>query len=224
MYWVFSFITLSFLYRPLVYNFLDNKFGKRLSFALVPFYLIIALTLSLNYRSSNYITKDSTSTDIFANSNNYEDSLGEGGFIDDVAIQSKVITDAYIKVFILFSENIENRVFTYNEGLKPVKDIRGLGTNMTFNNTFVDNSKQDSLRSEYIKTFNSIYYVKIDTTRYNTEFIISENNNKLGFESYVPTKSLSDGKHVLKVNRMSIKEQDTTYWNVATIPFWYFRD
>ena len=26
MYWVFGFITLSFLYRPLVYNFLDNKF------------------------------------------------------------------------------------------------------------------------------------------------------------------------------------------------------
>ena len=31
VYWVFSIITLSFLYRPLVYNFLDNKFGRRLS-------------------------------------------------------------------------------------------------------------------------------------------------------------------------------------------------
>ena len=38
IYWIFSFITLSFLYRPIVYNFLDNKFGKRLSFFLVPLF------------------------------------------------------------------------------------------------------------------------------------------------------------------------------------------
>ena len=30
-YRLFSIVTLSFLYRPLVYNFLDNKFGKRVS-------------------------------------------------------------------------------------------------------------------------------------------------------------------------------------------------
>jgi len=222
MYWVFSFITLSFLYRSLVYNFLDNKFGKRLSFALVPFYFLVAATLTLGYKTSNYLSSSSTSSEIIANSNNYEDALGDGGFIDDVAIQSKVISDAYVKVFVLFSENIENRMYHYNEGLKPVEDDRGLGTNMTFNNTFVD---KDSLRSEYIKTFNTIYSTKIDTTNYETEFIFAENkNNKLGFESYVSTNNLSDGKHILKVNRMSIKNQDTVYLRVTTIPFWYFKD
>lgn len=35
-YWAFSFLTLSFLYRPLVYNFLDNRFGKRIIFLLTP--------------------------------------------------------------------------------------------------------------------------------------------------------------------------------------------
>jgi len=222
MYWIFSFITLSFLYRPLVYNFLDNKFGRRLTFALLPFYFLVATTLTLGYKTSNYLNSSTTSNEIIANSSNYEDSLGEGGFIDDVAIQSKVITDAYVKVFILFSENIENRMYHYNEGLKPVDDDRGLGTNMTFNNTFVD---KDSLRREYIKTFNTIYYAKIDTTKYQAEFIFAENkNNKLGFESYISTNNLNDGKHTLKVNRMAIKDQDTTYWNLATIPFWYFKD
>jgi len=46
----------------------------------------------------------------------------------------------------------------------------------------------------------------------------------MGFESYLSTKNLSDGKHLLKVNRMSIKEKDTSHWKVATIPFWYFKD
>ena len=227
IYWVFSYITLSFLYRPLVYNFLDNKFGKRLSLALVPFYILISLTQTIRYKTSNYFDSSSTSTEIIANSNNYEDLLSKSSFIDDVAIQSRVITDAYVKVFILFKDNIENRMFTYNQGLKPKEDKRGIGTNMTFSNNGIpitNDVKQDSLRREYIKTFNSIYYVKIDTTVYNPEFIISENNKKLGFESYVPTKSLSEGKHVLRVRRKSIQNQDTTYWNIATIPFWYFKD
>jgi len=227
IYWVFSFITLSFLYRPLVYNFLDNRFGKRLSFALVPFYILIALTQTIRYKTSNYFDSNSTSTEIIANSSNYEDLLTEGQFIDDVAIQSKVITDAYVKVFVLFSENIEDRMYTYNQGLKPAEDKRGIGTNMTFSSNgipFIESAKKDSLRREYLKTFNNIYYVKIDTTVYSPEFIISENNKKLGFESYVPTKKLSEGKHILRVRRRTIQNQDTTYRNVATIPFWYFKN
>jgi hypothetical protein len=225
IYWVFSFITLSFLYRPLVYNFLDNKFGRRLSFVLVPFYLVIALTLSLRYKTSNYFNSSANSSEIIANNNNYEDLLSEGSFIDNVAIQSKVITDPYLKVFILFTDNIEDRVYLYNEGLKPEHDKRGLGSDITFNNTFIDGNKLDSLRTEYLKTFNSIYYTKIDTIKFDNEFIFGKSlNNKMGFESYLSTKNLSDGKHILKVNRMSIRKKDTVYLNVATIPFWYFKD
>jgi hypothetical protein len=225
IYWVFSFITLSFLYRPLVYNFLDNKFGRRLSFVLVPFYLVITLTLSLRYKTSNYFNSSANSSEIIANNNNYEDLLSEGSFIDNVAIQSKVITDPYLKVFILFTDNIEDRVYLYNEGLKPEHDKRGLGSDITFNNTFIDGNKLDSLRTEYLKTFNSIYYTKIDTIKFDNEFIFGKSlNNKMGFESYLSTKNLSDGKHILKVNRMSIRKKDTVYLNVATIPFWYFKD
>lgn len=225
IYWVFSFITLSFLYRPLVYNFLDNKFGRRLSFVLVPFYLVIALTLSLRYKTSNYFNSSANSSEIIANNNNYEDLLGEGSFIDNVAIQSKVITDSYLKVFILFTDNIEDRVYLYNEGLKPKDDKRGLGSDITINNTFTNTAKRDSLRTEYLKTFNNIYSARIDSTLVDTEFIVGKSkNNKMGFESYLSTANLTEGKHVLKVNRMVIRKQDTSYLRVATIPFWYFND
>ncbi len=226
IYWVFSFITLSFLYRPLVYNFLDNKFGKRLSFALVPFYILIGVTLSLRYKTSNYFSPNFSSSDITANSNNYEDLIdAESDFIDDVVIQSKVINDNYIKVFVLFSENIEDRIYAFNEGLEPEKDERGLGSNITFGENIVNLSKRDSLRREYIKTFNHIYDVKIDTTYTDCEFIFAKSkNDKIGFESYLSINQLNDGKHVLKVNRKSIRKQDTIYRNVATIPFWYYKD
>jgi hypothetical protein len=225
VYWVFSFITLSFLYRPLVYNFLDNKFGRRLSFALVPFYILITLSLSLRYKTSNYLNKSFNSNDISADNRNYEDLLNESTFIDDVAIQSKVITDPYVKVFILFTESIENRVYSFNEGLKPENDERGLGSDIIISNTFIDDIKRDSLKQEYLKTFNKIYHTKIDSVTYDDEFIFGKIlNNKIGFETYLSTKNLDEGKHVLKVNRIYIKDQDTSYYNVATIPFWYFKD
>ena len=47
---------------------------------------------------------------------------------------------------------------------------------------------------------------------------------KLGFDTYLSTKDLSDGKHVLKINRKRIRKEDTFEVSEARIPFWYFKD
>lgn len=43
IYKFYGFITLSFLYRPLLYNFLDNKYTKRLFFVSFPYFLILVI-------------------------------------------------------------------------------------------------------------------------------------------------------------------------------------
>ncbi len=222
VYWVFSFLTLSFLYRPLVYNFLDNKFGKRISFILIPVYIVILIFTSFNYKSSNYFSAHNSSNEIIANSRNYEDLLEKNeSYVDHVAIQSKVITDAYVKIFVAFSDNIEDRIFKFNPGLKPKDDKRGLNSDIKINVEMVNLGKRDSLRREYLKTFNAIYSIKIDTVDYKSDFIISHWKKKdFGFETYIGTKNLSEGKHVLQVNRVK-KEKDTTVTkSVAKIPVW----
>ena len=227
VYRVFGFITLSFLYRPLVYNFLDNRFGKRLSIALVPFYILIALTATLKYNVSNFLEADMASSEYVANNNNYEDLLNDGdGFIYDVAIQSKVISDNYVKVFVLFSDNLEDIIFRFNPKLTPEKDSRGLTTAVLIgNNLDINWKKSDSLRRAYLKTFNEMYSVKIDSTKYDSDFIIAKSKKgDLGFETYVSTKDLEEGKHLLKVNRLRIRKGDTTNWNMSKIPFWYYKD
>lgn len=223
IYFVFSFITLSFLYRPLVYNFLDNKFGKRLSFILVPIYFLIFLSTSLQYNKSNYLSADANSSEIIANGSNYIDIVESNNeFIDVAAIQSKVITDKFIKVFVVFSDNVENNVFDFNKGLKPDEDIRGLDSGIRFG-SHINGSERDSLRLEYVKTFNKIYSIAIDSTDYKSDFIISKSKkNKLGFETYISTDSITKGKHLLKINRLRLRKNDTSKWSVARIPFWYY--
>ena len=225
VYWIFSFITLSFLYRPLVYNFLDNKFGRNLSFTLVPIYFLILLGTSVRYSYSNYLDEDMPSSAISANNENYEDLLkANNEFVKKTIIQSKVIRENYLKIFIPYSENIEDRIFKQNKGLKPDKDIRGLGSEITFNES-IDITKRDSLRDEYLKTFNAIYFVTIDSIEYNPEFIFARSlKDKLGFEAYIGIDSLTNGKHLLNVNRLDITAKDKTKLVFAKIPFWYFKE
>jgi len=224
VYWIFSFITLSFLYRPLVYNFLDNKFGRRLSFTLVPIYFLILMMTSLRYNYSNYLNENTSSNDFISNNSNYEDLLNDK-FIDGVAIQSKVITGGYVKVFIAFQGNIENRIFKLNPSLEPEHDKRGLITDITFSNQIVSQHKRDSLRRVYLNTFEDIYSVKIDTVEQKAGFVISKSaKGNLGFETYLSTKTLTDGKHLLKVERKNIHEGDSSNINVANIPFWYYKN
>jgi len=226
IYWVFSYITLSFLYRPLVYNFLDHKFGRRLSFVLVPFYILVLILNSFYYQSSNYINASVNSSEIMANSENYEDLIGTTDkFIGDVTIQSKVITASYLKVFMLYTESIEDRVFAFNPTLQPEKDVRGLRNDVIRFGKTIKGSEQDSLRMIYLKTINHIYSIKIDSINYASEFILTENSNQdLGFETYITTDSLDIGKHILTVKGLAIREKDTLTSTVTKIPFWYYKD
>lgn len=224
IYWVFSFITLSFLYRPLVYNFLDNKFGKRLSFVLVPVYFAILIMSSFNYKPSNYFDKIDFSSELTANRKNYIDLVEkDDAIIDEFAITSKVITKPYMNVFMEFTDNIEDNIFSFNPDLEPEEDERGLQSNINIIN---DNGSDRRLkRKDYMKTLNQVYTIRIDSTDYESEFIFTESKKEnLGLETVVSIKNLEEGKHILKVLRKRIKKGDTLRYAVCRIPFWYYKE
>ncbi|OSY88225.1 hypothetical protein WH52_05435 [Tenacibaculum holothuriorum] len=226
-YWVFSFLTLSFLYRPLVYNFLDNRFTKRLSFFLVPIYIVISVFNSVKYQKSNYLDSAKLNSKLYLDNAEYEDSrIKENDFVRTASIQSKAITDSYIKFFKVFNENVEDRIYNYNPSLKPKEDNRGFKTGLQFSsgNKRISRKKRDSLAVKYIETVNKMYTIKIDTIKYKPEFLISRNKqNQIGFETYIPTNDLKEGKHMLRLFRKRIRKGDTVSVIDVTIPFWHFK-
>nr|WP_297787021.1 hypothetical protein [uncultured Allomuricauda sp.] len=230
VYWIFSFITLSFLYRPLVYNFLDNRFGKRLILLLAPIYIIILMITSLEYRNSNYLEQDLNSSRTYANRENYLDMMTEeGDFPGSMVIPSKVITQPYLSVFIPFSESLENRVFAYNDSLTPEDDRRGLSSsiqiNSSWSNKITSLRQKDSIRNIYLKTFNEMYSFRIDTLDVDEDFILTTGmKNIFGFETFLKISNLDEGKHILRLRRKR-KEKDAvvTYTDVI-LPFWYFKE
>ncbi|WP_435625063.1 hypothetical protein [Flagellimonas sp.] len=231
VYWVFSFLTLSFLYRPLVYNFLDHRFGKRLILLLTPIYLLILFLTSIEYRNSNFWDKERNSSEIFANRENYMDMLDEEeDYPGDIVIPSKVITKKHLQVFMPFTGSFEERIFSFNESLKPEKDRRGLKSSIVFNTSWSDSittrRQKDSLRKKYMETFNFIYSFKIDSLDFDGDFLLTTDKKKhLGFETYLNLDSISEGKHMLRLVRKKIeKDGDTTKLLLRNIPFFYFKE
>ena len=149
----------------------------------------------------------------------------DGDFPGHMALPSKVITDSYLTVFIPFSENIEDRILSYNKSLSPKKDRRGLRSSINVNTSWDDEitsiSQKDSVRGVYLKTFNEMHSFKIDSIEVDQDFILTtEKNNILGFETFLKISDLAEGKHMIRLRRRR-KEKDTvvTLTDIA-LPFW----
>lgn len=221
-YWVFKYLTLSFLYRPMVYNFLDTRFGKRLMWLVVPLYLGLTILADTDFSTSNYLSEEMTSNSYTANKANYLEDLDQDTpFVDRASVPSKVITDRFLNVFVVYGSSVEDDVFYFNKDLKPKDDRRGIYT--TFSDGRLDWVTRNNKTEDYLKTLEEMYTLSVDSLDFKPVFVLAQNRRKqIGFETFLPLDSVSPGKHVLAVRRND-HEQDSVYTRtVIRIPFWYY--
>ncbi|WP_088341374.1 hypothetical protein [Robiginitalea sediminis] len=219
-YWVFKYLTLSFLYRPMVYNFLDTRFGKRLSWIVVPLYLGLTVLAGTGFSTSNYLDSEFNSSSYAASKANYLDSLDEDTpFVDRASIPSKVISDPFLNVFVVYGSSVEDDVFYFNKDLEPEEDRRGIFS------VFSDGTVSGRSHSlpEYLETLEEMYTLSIDSLDFKPEFVFAINSRKqMGYETYLDMDGVRKGKHVLEVKRKD-HNQDSVYTRtILQIPFWYF--
>jgi len=63
--------------------------------------------------------------------------------------------------------------------------------------------------SKYLSSFNSLYQLEIDTKSNKSNFTISKNQkDKLGFETYLNIRNLSEAKHLLTIMCPSRKDDE----------------
>ena len=225
IYKVFSVLTLSFLYRPLVYNILDDKFSKRLTLILTPIYISAFVLATFQTIRSNYIFKEDYSAKYYSYNNNYMNSINKNEYIKYAAIQSKIIEKNYLHVFIPFKEKIENEVFNQYKNLIPKEDVRGFDSPFFSTKKRKYNAKTDSITIKYLRAIEQIFILKIDALEINNKFSITDINNQLGFETFIPIKKLKEGKHLLTIRKNSTDKNTKLLKeiHVIDIPFWYFK-
>lgn len=128
-------------------------------------------------------------------------------------------------VFIPFKEKIEDLILEQHLELNPLEDTRG------FKNTFFSAKERSSYRNKdsitavYLNAFKKVYILKMDDELLNPEYSVTEINNQLGFETFIPLKSVKEGKHIINLNRFvtSKKSKKLENEHIIDIPFWYFK-
>lgn len=226
-YRVFSIITLSFLYRPIVYNLLDNKFGKRLARLVIPLYITILVIASLRSVNSNYVPanfedqfQQLEQIENVASPLNYDDELGDDKFVGFISIPSKSIQDSYLPVFIPFRGSMEERLYEAYPELMPENDQRGLMTSIIRFDILSLSDRQKRTR-DFLDKFSALYSLKIDGVGYSSDYVVTQNIlGQSGFETYLDLGELKRGMHILTFVRNDESEER----KIANVPFWYFPD
>ena len=223
-YWVFKFLTLSFLYRPMVYNFLDTKFGKRLSWLVVPIYLGLTILAGTGFSTSNYLRKEFNTNEYSAGKANYVDELDEDiYFVDRASIPSKVITDPFLNVFVVYGSTVEDDVFYFNKELEPEEDRRGIFS--VFSEGHLGWQQLSEGTRDYLSTLEDMYTLSVDSLAFKPEFVFALNRrNQIGFETFLDLEQVASGRHTLHVRRKDHRRDSVYTRTVIRIPFWYFPD
>ena len=235
IYRIFGFLSLSILYRPLLYNFLDQKRARWIGIFIVPVYLVFSMIYSgYGRQKSNYLIDGQNTSDIYTNKENYEDQLTEEGeMMRFVSIPSKVIETSYLPVFVGFNDWMEDAVFHQDTTLTPEQDERGYGfTSEKFTtgsgtlSIIVDSEESLADQRKYLKAYGDIFNLYVDSVIYDTDYVMTENTaGRFGFETFLDLKGVSRGKHHLRLVGPKITEGKTfTTDTLITIPFWYYKE
>lgn len=152
----YSYATLSFLYAPILYNFLDNKYTKRLFFLSFPYILLVTFSSSLfetnnfeyfppNYLSTEYGERVSYAyyDDLrYEYSNEINTKLKKS--LPSVTINKFTNDEPFIKIFLKMSP-FETKDISESSDVQPYFES-GLSFSL-----FSDNRKNDSFYDEVAK-------------------------------------------------------------------------
>ncbi len=134
IYWFYSHITLSFLYRPLLYNFIDDKYTRRFFFFSFPYIFVIAnFTNFYTNEQTPYIPEYSSLREqgLIVNPYYYDDLYSQklNAMLDDerrsarklgaLRLSNYKVSEPYLQLFIKYNSRYEN-VIKHKHGVTPI--------------------------------------------------------------------------------------------------------
>ncbi|MFD0798057.1 hypothetical protein ACFQZJ_11325 [Maribacter chungangensis] len=224
VYKIFSVLTLSFIYRPILYNLLDNKFGKKIIYSLIPIYGILLFFFSLEMNPSNFFDSSDPSSEKIGHRRNYSDLIvSEKEPLLMAGIQSKTITDPFLQVTIPYRKFLEDDIIKYDSLLKPESDERIYKSTFSFVQFEKTEDSTKITPEAYLKTINEMFQFQLDSKVIESDLIIVTNENKrLDLEMYVDLLGYRRGKHILTIKNKEFNTDSVYHKDWVAIPFWYF--
>ncbi len=108
IYRFFSIVTLSFVYRPLYYNLIDNKYGRKVVLFLIPYLFIFTMVSSMSFETHSYLPDQRENQTL--SSDNYDDTWDGTKLVSSASIRSKYISNGYMELYLPYNGNADDKV------------------------------------------------------------------------------------------------------------------
>ncbi len=217
VYRFFSLVTLANLYRPLYYNLIDNRFGRRVGLLLVPYILFLMIASSVKIFTDAYypISRNAINWGVIY----YDDLRPEEDHSRYASIPSRYVDNGYAELFLPYNPNNDDEsIKAVCPGLTPVKE-KGVALEgvITISNYLPYN--RDSL----LQCMGAIHRVFVNDSLFHSpdfRFYTHPVRDDNGLLTILDVQYLPRGQHLLRVEKQRVGEDSLIWEAAAKIPFW----
>lgn len=211
IYKFFGWITLSFLYREVYYTLISNVKKKYLALLIIVYLFGFTSLANMSFNRDTYVTKRNLSYTL--QSNVYDNERIKGERIKSVCIPSKMISSAYLPLFIRY-KSVDKYAIQKLCTTKPFSENeRELNeSEQLFTQQNLYDIKQAEKVKEVLTCFQELWTVYINDEKIEEDMFFFEhpNEKEMGVQMMIPTKHLPAGKNILKIIRKTIKIDTNT--------------
>lgn len=212
LYRVMGWITLARLYRPLYYNLIDHRFGRRLARLLPLFILAILCLVSLKLVKYAYYPYYIQDGGAFIDSGSYMDEAEwTPDDYDRVTLEGRYPNGNYVAVFVPYLPVYQNEVL---EKLHPgLEAARFTGTKLEGAFVLGQSSNERANNDSLLMAFTGLHELLLDgeTTDVQPRFHSHPVRRQPGLLYMLPTHRLEEGEHSVRV-RTRVLRQDSLAW------------
>lgn len=219
IYRFFSVVTLSFVYRPLYYNLIDNRYGRKVVLFLIPYLLVFTLISSMRFETQAYLPERRNAQTL--GNDYYDDSWNGTHLVGSASIASKFVRNGYMELYLPYNGRTDDAVIkrlcpdlvpakkgvfffaSEDKARDTMNALTALDCHSQRFQIFVNDSLLDDLKYRF--------------------FDHPERKNK-GLATIFDVSFLSRGEHALKINVLITRDRngiDTlVFRQTDIIPFW----
>lgn len=215
-------VTLARFYRPLYYNLIDNRFGRKLAIALPVTILAIIVIVSLKQVNSTYLPGTLGDGTMWVYDNNYDDEVSSRIYQSwRMSLSSRYAPDDYVEAFVPYIPTNDDETLRLIDPDMEVANYTGIKLEGAFNIGRQYNPDADF--DQLMGAFQQLYKIYLNDSLLTTvtpRFYRHKERRQVGVLYLVPVHDLPVGEHTLRSDkRMMLK--DTARYNRGQTIYFY---
>lgn len=214
----FGFITLSFIYRPIYYNLVDNKFGRKVVLFLIPYLGLFVIFANMSIKTESYLPNNRGNESIITFV--YDDTWDQKFPVYSASIPSKYIDNGFVELYLPYIARSDDPVIEYLcPDLKPAK--RGI-----YLFGYTDSERLAMNAAKALDCHSKRFKIYVDDSLHSNlkyKFYDHPIRENIGLLTILDINNLPRGEHhvgVVVLLQEETNQDSLAYVETIRIPFW----